>query len=85
MLTIWSAGICRLAQADQSQVGRQIYVQKCATCHGANGEGVSDKSEMPLYGDKSLDELVDLAVVKQIRHEGEEGRRANGAMSTDGA
>lgn len=38
--------------------GEQIYRQKCASCHGAAGEGVADVHEDPLYGDRSLDEIV---------------------------
>ncbi len=38
--------------------GRQIYQQQCASCHGKQGEGVADKYDEPLYGDRSLDDLT---------------------------
>ncbi len=38
--------------------GKQIYIAQCASCHGSAGEGVADKHDEPLYGDKSLADLV---------------------------
>ena len=38
--------------------GKKVYDQQCASCHGANGEGITDaRGEMvfpPLWGDKSF-------------------------------
>jgi mono/diheme cytochrome c family protein len=43
---------------DKKLTGKQIYQTLCAACHGANGQGVAEKHDEPLYGDKSLPELV---------------------------
>ncbi len=40
--------------------GAAIYKQKCAACHGANGEGVEDEYDEPLRGDLSLPELTEV-------------------------
>lgn len=37
--------------------GEKIYVQKCQSCHGRNGEGTRQHSD-PLVGDRSLDKLA---------------------------
>ncbi|MFG0332266.1 MAG: PA14 domain-containing protein, partial [Maioricimonas sp. JB049] len=44
------------------QSGALIYQQKCAVCHGANGEGSDDHYGSPLIGDRSLHELTELIV-----------------------
>jgi cytochrome c553 len=44
--------------ADDSR-GAKIYAEKCASCHGAEGEGVKDKYAQPLIGDRSLAELTE--------------------------
>lgn len=38
--------------------GRTVYQKQCARCHGRNGEGVKDKFEGPLQGDRSLEKLT---------------------------
>jgi len=38
--------------------GKLIYQQKCASCHGPQGEGVADVHEMPLAGERPLAELA---------------------------
>ncbi|TWT52214.1 PA14 domain protein [Thalassoglobus neptunius] len=38
--------------------GKFLYVHQCASCHGTNGEGVADKYDETLYGNRSLDELI---------------------------
>ena len=40
--------------------GAEIYRMTCAKCHGANGEGVADKYDEPLFGDRSIDSLARL-------------------------
>ncbi len=40
--------------------GEVIYVQQCAACHGKAGEGVADKCDEPLYGDRPLSELLEV-------------------------
>lgn len=38
--------------------GEQIYKQKCASCHGASGEGVKGKYDDPLIGDRTPAQLA---------------------------
>lgn len=38
--------------------GRKIYLDKCANCHGKNGEGVRNEYADPLVGDRSLASLI---------------------------
>ncbi len=38
--------------------GKQIYRERCASCHGASGEGVKDRHSTPLTGDKSVLQLA---------------------------
>ncbi|MDX1953678.1 MAG: DUF1592 domain-containing protein [Verrucomicrobiota bacterium] len=38
--------------------GQEIYKEMCAHCHGENGEGVADKYDESLYGDRSLPALT---------------------------
>ena len=37
--------------------GAEIYIEMCVRCHGPNGEGVADKHDEPLYGDRTLKSL----------------------------
>ncbi len=39
--------------------GKLVYQAKCASCHGATGEGIRDKYAHPLVGDRSIGELAD--------------------------
>ncbi|MDA0281858.1 MAG: DUF1592 domain-containing protein [Planctomycetota bacterium] len=49
--------------------GKSIYVMKCASCHGENGQGTADKFPESLAGDRPL---VDLArVISDTMPEGE--------------
>ena len=50
---LWSAA---LVGADDA--GRKIYADRCASCHGAQGQGVRDKYSDPLVGDRSLASLT---------------------------
>ncbi|WP_437191843.1 DUF1592 domain-containing protein [Planctomicrobium sp. SH527] len=43
--------------ADDVAAGAKLYQEKCARCHGANGEGTEDYST-PLIGDRSILELA---------------------------
>ena len=38
--------------------GRAIYQKVCVDCHGEKGEGVEDKADDPLYGNRSLASLA---------------------------
>ncbi|MCI0536679.1 MAG: DUF1592 domain-containing protein [Verrucomicrobiales bacterium] len=40
--------------------GAAIYRKQCARCHGTNGEGVADKYDEPLYGNRSPEALTRL-------------------------
>ena len=40
--------------------GKQIYERQCASCHGKNGEGVSDRYDDELSGELSLEKLTEL-------------------------
>jgi hypothetical protein len=40
------------------ETGAQIYQRLCAKCHGEKGEGVADKYDDPLYGERSLPALA---------------------------
>jgi cytochrome c553 len=48
--------------------GAQVYVQKCASCHGPQGEGTEDYPDS-LIGDRSVRELAEL--ITQTMPEGE--------------
>jgi cytochrome c553 len=37
--------------------GQKLYQERCASCHGENGEGVKEEFPNPLIGDRSLNEL----------------------------
>jgi cytochrome c553 len=40
------------------RAGEQIYRQRCASCHGATGEGTDDNYPHPLAGEKTLPQLA---------------------------
>jgi uncharacterized protein DUF1592/uncharacterized protein DUF1588/PA14 domain-containing protein/cbb3-type cytochrome c oxidase subunit III len=44
--------------ADRNPLGLDIFRQRCAKCHGRNGEGVNGKYDGPLQGDRPLDKLT---------------------------
>ena len=46
------------ASANDGPTGQQIFQQRCASCHGASGEGMKDHYDKPLAGDKSAAQLV---------------------------
>lgn len=43
-----------ISQRADATTGAKIYLEKCAACHGKNGEGVQDRFENALFGDESL-------------------------------
>jgi hypothetical protein len=47
----------QLQQARYEQ-GKVIYQAQCAECHGDDGQGVTDRYEDPLAGDRSLESLI---------------------------
>jgi len=56
MTALLFAGFSTAVQADEPR-GKLLYQERCASCHGANGEGVKDEFPNPLIGDRSLNEL----------------------------
>src|SRR5438045_1680434 len=46
------------AAATKDVAGKEIFRQKCAKCHGRNGEGVKGKYDDPLRGDRSVEKLT---------------------------
>lgn len=42
------------------KTGREIYQELCVKCHGPNGEGVADKYDEPLFGERSVKSLTRL-------------------------
>lgn len=51
-----SAAMGQAAAADHP--GRKVYLDKCANCHGKNGEGVRNEYADPLVGDRPLSSLI---------------------------
>lgn len=70
-------GVCALAvavsaastSAAEVRTGEEIYQQLCASCHGAQGEGVADQYGKPLIGDRSVAELA--RIISDTMPEGE--------------
>ena len=58
-LTLLSLPAAALA-AETHSVGKAVYENLCVRCHGPKGEGVADKHNEPLYGDRSLKSLARL-------------------------
>ena len=58
-----------LSRADNALDGAQIYAKQCASCHGAQGEGVKEHYGKPLIGDRTLPELT--KVIVETMPEGE--------------
>lgn len=57
---LWAACAPGAAAQEQTQsphAGEKIYRDMCASCHGEKGEGVADKHDEPIYGEKSLEAL----------------------------
>ena len=60
ILCLFSASMPFLASADSPGTGEQIYRQKCASCHGAAGEGTDDHYPRTLAGQRSVAKLAQL-------------------------
>ncbi|MGE3313059.1 MAG: c-type cytochrome, partial [Limisphaerales bacterium] len=60
--TAESAGSVVVVHGNRNELGARIYREQCVSCHGANGEGVADKHDEPLYGERSLESLTKLIV-----------------------
>ena len=46
------------ASATELPTGEMVFKEKCASCHGATGEGTSKNYPQPLVGDLSIGELT---------------------------
>ncbi|KAA5543225.1 DUF1588 domain-containing protein [Roseiconus nitratireducens] len=68
-LALLTAPTCAAESADPMARGKAIYVEQCATCHGAEGQGESGAYEAELVGDASVGELA--AVIGDTMPEGE--------------
>jgi mono/diheme cytochrome c family protein len=68
------------AAPPSSQDIAAVYVNKCASCHGEDGQGVADGDAKPIRTDRAVDELAKL-IVKTMPEDdpdacvGEEARR----------
>jgi Protein of unknown function (DUF1592)/Protein of unknown function (DUF1588)/PA14 domain/Cytochrome C oxidase, cbb3-type, subunit III/Protein of unknown function (DUF1585) len=51
--------IAAKAFGEEAPTGEMIYQAKCASCHGAKGEGKVDSYAHPLVGDRSIGELTE--------------------------
>ncbi len=56
-VTLLATAVGRAAGADDT-AGRRVYHDRCASCHGDQGQGVRDKYAEPLVGDRSLASLT---------------------------
>jgi cytochrome c553 len=56
-LLVGLAAVLPVGAADVG-TGAQIYRQRCASCHGAKGEGTEENYPQPLVGDKSVGQLA---------------------------
>jgi mono/diheme cytochrome c family protein len=54
------AALSLSASGAEPRSGEKIFKAQCASCHGAQGEGVKTEYAQPLVGDKSLLELTEL-------------------------
>lgn len=52
--------IVTLAGAAEAHPGESLYTNRCAYCHGDNGEGIEDEYEFPLEGSLSVAQLAKL-------------------------
>lgn len=62
---ISSPAVVFCAEQPELQRGAEIYAQKCASCHGAEGEGTPDNYSEALFGDKSTIDLAE-AIAKTM-------------------
>jgi mono/diheme cytochrome c family protein len=54
------AALALPAAADEPPTGEAIYQQRCASCHGNNGEGTPEEYPKPLIGKSSVNQLAKL-------------------------
>jgi hypothetical protein len=58
-------------EAEQGHLGAKVYQQMCVDCHGTKGEGVADKYDEPLVGNRSVASLT--RYIARAMPEGKEG------------
>ena len=58
LLSLLTLGSCRRETAVVTAGGEELYAQHCASCHGADGQGVDEEYGEPLWGDKSVESLA---------------------------
>jgi hypothetical protein len=59
-LALWLPLAVAPASAAVAAGGEQIYRERCASCHGAKGEGTLEEYPHPLVGEKSVGQLTRL-------------------------
>jgi len=74
---ILTAGLTLRAE-DAARTGEAIFKEMCAKCHGEKGEGVADKHDEPLYGERSIASLAKL-IDKTMPEDEEEKLDAEGS------
>lgn len=71
VLTVGLALAAAAAEVDLER-GGEIYADRCAACHGDQGQGVAGNFPDPLIGDSSIVELADLITATMPEGEPEE-------------
>jgi len=61
----------RAAEGTAEHPGAKVYTQMCAACHGKKGEGVAEKYDDPLMGNRSVSSLT--KYISRTMPEGKEG------------
>lgn len=70
LVAVWVCLLLAPSSARANDVtGEQIYKMKCASCHGAKGEGTNDNYPQPLEGDRSVAQLTKY-IAKSMPKEG---------------
>src|SRR5688572_2061796 len=59
LLAWFGLGAARANDADRA-AGAEIFKKLCADCHGEKGQGVPNKFDEPLYGERSVHSLAKL-------------------------
>lgn len=55
----WCVVVAVCTEISRAESAADIYQQKCASCHGDAGQGVEGFYDGPLFGELSIDELVE--------------------------
>ena len=68
---VWLMPIACFAEDSDYTAGAQLFAEKCASCHGAKGEGTSNVPQ-PLFGDRSAYDLAEVIATTMPDGEPEE-------------